>query len=228
MNTMKSRVDETQTEILQRSFMTKEQLQRRHIADARVLEVMNELPRHCFIPDEHRSEAYLDQPVAIGFGQTISQPYIVALMTEKLDVQPHHRVLEIGTGCGYQTAILAELARKIYTLERIEELTHRAQRILGELGIDNVEYLVGDGSRGWPNPLENEPVSPPRFDRVLAAAAAEEVPEPLLAQLADNGKMVLPVGVPGGQELLLLQKQGKKIKKTFLCYCRFVPLVSDE
>lgn len=228
MNTMKTHVDETQTEILQRSFMTKEQLQRRHIADARVLEVMSELPRHCFVPDEHLREAYLDQPVPIGFGQTISQPYIVALMTEKLDVQPHHRVLEIGTGCGYQTAILAELARKIYTLERIEELTHRAQGILGELGIDNVEYLVGDGSRGWPNPLETEPASPPRFDRILAAAAAQEVPQALLVQLADDGKMVLPVGASGGQELVLLQKQGEKIMRKFLCYCRFVPLVSDE
>jgi len=225
---MKTRVDETQTEILQRSFMMKEQLQRRHIADARVLQVMSELPRHCFVPDEHRRSAYLDQPVPIGFGQTISQPYIVALMTEKLDVQPHHRVLEIGTGCGYQTAILAELGRKIYTVERIQELTDRAQGILGALGIDNVEYQVGDGARGWPKPLENEPESPPRFDRILAAAAAEEVPQVLLAQLADDGKMVLPVGASGGQELVLLRKQGEKIKRKFLCHCRFVPMVSGE
>jgi len=228
LNTMKTSVDETRAEILQRSFMVKEQLQRRHIADARVLQVMSELPRHCFIPEEHRAEAYLDQPVPIGLGQTISQPYIVALMTEKLDVQPHHHLLEIGTGCGYQTAILAELAHKVYTIERIEELTHRAQRILGDMGITNVEYQVADGSLGWPKPLEKQPESPPQFDCILAAAAAQEVPQTLLAQLADDGKMVLPVGASGGQELLLLHKQGKKIKKTFLCYCRFVPLVSDE
>jgi protein-L-isoaspartate(D-aspartate) O-methyltransferase len=225
---MKTGVDDTRTDILQRSFMVKEQLQRRHIADQRVLDVMSELPRHGFIPEEHRSEAYLDQPVPIGFGQTISQPYIVALMTQKLDVQPHHRVLEIGTGCGYQTAILAELAHKVYTIERIEALTNRTRRILAELAITNVEYQVGDGSRGWPQSLETKPESTPQFDRILAAAAAPEVPQNLLAQLADDGKMVLPVGSSGGQELLLLHKQGKKIKKTFLCYCRFVPLVSDE
>ena len=169
----------------------------------------------------------MDQPVPIGHGQTISQPYIVALMTEKLDVQPHHRLLEIGTGCGYQTAILADLAHKVYTIERIEALTDRARRTLGDLAITNVEYQVGDGSLGWPQPLEKLPESPPQFDRILAAAAAPDVPQNLLAQLADDGKMVLPVGASGGQELILLQKQGKKIKKTFLCYCRFVPLVSD-
>jgi protein-L-isoaspartate(D-aspartate) O-methyltransferase len=189
---------------------------------------MNELPRHGFIPEEHRTEAYLDQPVPIGHGQTISQPYIVALMTEKLDVQPHHHVLEIGTGCGYQTAILAELVHKVYSIERIEALMSRARRILAELAITNVEYQVGDGSWGWPQPLKTKSESPPLFDRILAAAAAPEVPQTRLAQLADNGKMVLPVGATGGQELLLLQKQAKKIKKTFLCYCRFVPLVSDE
>lgn len=224
---MNTGVDETRTDILQRSFMVREQLQRRHIADARVLQVMNELPRHCFIPEEHRSEAYLDQPAPIGLDQTISQPYIVALMTEKLDVQPHHRVLEIGTGCGYQTAILAKLAHRVYTIERIEPLTSRAQQVLGELAITNVEFQVGDGSLGWPIPLEKQPQAPPKFDRILAAAAARDVPQALLAQLADDGKIVLPIGAPGGQELLLLHKQGKKIKKTFLCYCRFVPLVSD-
>ena len=225
---MKTGMDETRTEILQRSFMVKEQLQRRHIADTRVLQVMSELPRHGFIPEEHHSEAYLDQPVPIGQGQTISQPYIVALMTEKLDVLPHHHVLEIGTGCGYQTAILAELAHKVYSMERIEVLTNRARRILAELAITNVEYQVGDGSRGWPNPLEKESQSRPQFDRILAAAAAPEVPQALLDQLTDDGKMVLPVGIPGGQELVLLHKQGKKVKRKFLCYCRFVPLVSDE
>jgi protein-L-isoaspartate(D-aspartate) O-methyltransferase len=225
---MKTSVDETRTDILQRSFMVKEQLQRRNIADARVLQVMNELPRHSFIPEEHRSEAYLDQPVPIGLGQTISQPYIVALMTEKLAVRENHRVLEIGTGCGYQTAILAELARRVYTIERIEALARRGQQILGELGIANVEHHVGDGSQGWPKSLEEESETPPLFDRILAAAAAEEVPQALLDQLADDGKMVLPVGASAGQELVLLHKQGKKVKRKFLCYCRFVPLVSDE
>lgn len=224
---MNTGVDETRTEILQRSFMVKEQLQRRHIANPRLLKVMGEVPRHGFVPQEHRGDAYLDQPVPIGFGQTISQPYIVALMTENLDVQPSHHVLEIGTGCGYQTAILAQLAYKVYTIERIETLMARAQQVLNDMAITNVEYLLGDGSMGWPQPLEHHPDVPPQFDRILVAAAAEDVPQALLNQLNDNGKMVIPVGVSGGQQLLLLHKQGKTIQRQSLCYCRFVPLVSD-
>lgn len=221
-------MDETRTEVLQRSFMVKEQLQRRHIANTRVMQVMSELPRHCFIPEEHRSEAYLDQPVPIGFGQTISQPYIVALMTEKLDVQPNHHVLEVGTGCGYQTAILAQLAHTVRTIERIEALINRARDVLEKLSISNVEYQVGDGSLGWPLPREQKSKAPTQFDRILTAAAAEDIPQALLDQLSDDGKMVLPVGASGGQELILLHKQGEKIKREFLCYCRFVPLVADE
>jgi len=195
-------------------------MRRRNIADERVLKVMAQLPRHLFIPPENRSQAYLDQPVSIGLGQTISQPYIVALMTEKLQIQPQHLVLEIGTGCGYQTAILAKLARKVHTIEYLEELSRRGQENLAALGITNVEYHIGNGREGWPGEL--------RFDRILVAAATEFIPPVLLEQLADNGKMVIPIGEPAGQKLILLEKVGgdiNSIRETMLCYCRFVKLV---
>ncbi|MBN1844887.1 MAG: protein-L-isoaspartate(D-aspartate) O-methyltransferase, partial [Sedimentisphaerales bacterium] len=189
------------------------------------------LPRHHFIPPENRREAYLDQPVAIGCGQTISQPYIVALMTEKLDLQVHQRVLEIGTGCGYQTAILAALVHKVYTIERIEELARQARANLEALAIDNVEYFVGDGAAGWPKPLAGteppDPEAPPRFDRILVAAGALEVPSALTDQLAPNGKMIIPIGPAGSQELILLENQAGRCRRRHLCLCRFVPLVSD-
>jgi len=200
--------------------MIEYQIRRRNIADDRVLQVMAQLPRHLFIPPENRSQAYLDQPVPIGLGQTISQPYIVALMTEKLQIQPQHLVLEIGTGCGYQTAILAKLARKVYTIEYLEELSRHGQENLVALGITNVEYRVGNGREGWPGEL--------RFDRILVAAAAEFTPPVLLERLADNGKMVIPIGEPAGQKLMLLEKSGhdiNSIRETMLCYCRFVKLV---
>jgi len=199
--------------------MVEQQLQRRGIHDQKVLEIMAQLPRQHFIPPENHHEAYYDQPVPIGFGQTISQPYIVALMTEKLDLASHHRVLEIGTGCGYQTAILARLASRIYTIERIEQLARRSRQNLAEpdLQINNVEFHIGDGCLGWPEPME--------FDRILIAAATDELPEPLLSQLAQGGKLVAPVRRYDGQQLLLLQKHNNKMKETFLCYCRFVELI---
>ena len=204
----------------QRRLMVAEQLRGRGITDDKVLEVMEQLPREHFIPPERRSCAYHDGPVLLEEGQTISQPYIVALMSEKLDVQPDHCVLEIGTGCGYQTAILAKLACRVYTIERIASLAKQGGENLEALGIDNVEFLVGDGSRGWPGPMV--------FDRILVAAAAESIPEPLWQQLANGGKMVAPIGPPSSQQLLLLEKDGTDIKRTLLCYCRFVQLISDD
>ena len=148
---------------------------------------------------------------------TISQPYIVALMSAELDVEPGHTVLEIGTGSGYQTAILAALAKCVYTIEMLAELSERAQKQLAHLDISNVEYHVGDGRDGWPGDM--------LFDRVLVAAAAERIPGRLLEQLRDGGKMVIPVETRGGQELLLVEKDGDKVRRQRLCYCRFVTLV---
>ena len=239
-------VQETPEEIRQRQQMVQHQLQGRGISDERVLRVMGRLPRQHFIPAGSRSEAYYDQPVSIGRGQTISQPYIVALMTEKLQLRPSHRVLEVGTGCGYQTAILAQLVRRVYTIELIDELAQQARGNLAALGITNVEYEVGDGTHGWPNPIAEETVdqdtekSPTgdkqaaiAFDRILVAAAPEETPAVLLAQLAIDGKMVIPVGPPHDQRLLLLEKtldiNGQpEIKESLLCYCRFVRLIGQE
>ena len=250
---------ESQNEIRQRQLMVQQQLRGRGISDEKVLRIMGRLPRQHFIPAAHRSEAYFDQPVPIGLGQTISQPYIVALMTEKLQLQPSHLVLEIGTGCGYQTAILAQQARRIYTIERIETLAHQARYNLTALNITNVEYYVGDGTLGWPRPLAGEAAASEEnstpdqkeigvkaekpqaskkpltaaFNRVLVAAAPEVVPPALLDQLADDGKMVIPVGPPHDQRLLLLEKkidQNRqiKIKETLLCYCRFVKLICNS
>jgi len=200
-----------------RRLMVFEQLRQRGITDSKVLEVMGRLPRQHFIPPENRQQAYLDQPVSIGLGQTISQPYIVGLMTEKLELRSGSRVLEIGTGCGYQTSILAMLAGKVCTIELLESLAQFGRDSVGSLGITNVEYHIGDGSLGWPTQTS--------FDRILVAAAATEIPQKLLAQLCDDGKMVIPVGGGDGQRLLLVTKGADRIKETMLCYCRFVKLV---
>jgi protein-L-isoaspartate(D-aspartate) O-methyltransferase len=200
--------------------MVENQLRCRGISDERVLQIMNSLPRERFIPENSRDLAYLDQPVAIGNGQTISQPYIVALMTEKLQIQPHHLVLEIGTGCGYQTAILAQLARKVYTVELINELAQLGRKNVMDAGISNVEYHIGDGCLGWSVKMQ--------FDRILIAAVAEEVPPALFEQLAEDGKMVIPVGYGENQRLLLFEKQAQQIQETTLCYCRFVKLIHKE
>lgn len=200
-----------------RLLMVDRQIRQRDIRDEKVLKVMEELPRHHFIPRESRSMAYMDEPVPLGLGQTISQPYIVALMTEKLDLQPEHEVLEIGYGCGYQTAILARLCKRVYSIEVLEELAQRGRENVEGLGITNVEYHTGDGRQGWPEARE--------FDRILIAAATKEVPPALIEQLKDGGKMVLPVDEWSGQSLLLLEKKGQEIVRNFVCYCRFVRLV---
>ena len=229
---------DTESDLWQRQQMVCQQLQGRGIVDERVLGVMARLPRQHFIPAEFRGEAYQDQPVAIGWGQTISQPYIVALMTEKLQVESGHRVLEIGTGCGYQTAILACLAGEVYTVERIESLYEQSRRNLAVFDFKNITYQLGDGTQGW-SIAGNQGLGKAGdkgeviFDRILVAAAAEEAPRVLLDQLAPEGKMVIPVGADNNQKLLLLEKyqDGKnqsKVKETLLCYCRFVRLVRDE
>ena len=200
-----------------RLLMVDRQIRQRGVRDEKVLRVMEELPRHHFIPHESRAMAYMDEPVPLGLGQTISQPYIVALMTEKLDLKPEHEVLEIGYGCGYQTAILARLCRRVYSIEVLEELAQRGRENVGRQGITNVEFHIGNGRQGWPDAG--------KFDRILIAAVTEEVPPALIEQLKDSGKMVLPVDDQGSQSLLLLEKKGREIIRNFVCYCRFVRLV---
>jgi len=197
--------------------MVQEQLMPRGIKNARVLDVFSRIDRHKFIPEDLRKSAYADFPLPIGEGQTISQPYIVALMTESLDLSGKEKVLEIGTGSGYQTAILAQLAREVYSIERFEALAERAQTMLNELGYKNIKIKVGDGTLGW------EEASP--FDRIIITAASPKTPMPLIEQLADNGKLILPLGESFSQVLTLVEKKDGKLKSSALCGCVFVPLV---
>ncbi len=203
-----------------RARMVEEQLIRREIRDRRVLDAMSRIERHRFVPEAHLVNAYGDFPVPIGNEQTLSQPYIVALMTEALGLEGHEKVLEIGTGSGYQTAILADLARKVYTVEILPELTERARNALKELGYENVCYRVADGREGWP---EEAP-----FDGILVAAAPLSLPPLLREQLSADGKLVLPVGPSAEQELELHVRDasapsGFRVKS--LGAVRFVPLV---
>jgi protein-L-isoaspartate(D-aspartate) O-methyltransferase len=203
----------------QRARMVAEQLRGRGIRDERVLAAMAKVPREEFLAREDRTNAYGDFPLPIGAGQTISQPYIVADMLEILDLRPEDRVLEVGTGTGYEAAILGELATEVWTVERHAELTDRAREILQRLGYRNVHVVYGDGTRGLP---EHAP-----FDRILVAAAALRIPETLVAQLADGGRLILPVGSRHEQQLQLARKQGDEIVVTNHELCRFVPLVGE-
>lgn len=185
--------------------------------DPRVMESMTTVPRHEFVPYELRSMAYVDSPVPIGYGKTISQPFMVALMTDLLDVQPNDRVLEIGTGLGYQSAILSCLADTVYTVEIVEELASDAQQRLRTFGLDNVIYRIGDGSVGW---LEHAP-----FDKLLVAAAPELIPPALLSQLKPGGRMVIPAGIEDAQQLMLVEKDaGGRLRTTEIMPVRFSPL----
>jgi protein-L-isoaspartate(D-aspartate) O-methyltransferase len=199
-----------------RARMVAEQIRARGVRDGRVLDALVRVPRDPFIPEGHRTEAYEDHPVSIGHGQFISQPYIVAYMTEALRLESTHRVLEIGTGCGYQTAVLAELAAEVFSVELIPELAARATRTLDGLGYKNVHVRAGDGYQGW---SEHAP-----YDRVIGAAAAEAVPSALLDQLADGGILVMPIGT-SAQELRVLQKQGDSTATLATLPVRFVPMV---
>jgi protein-L-isoaspartate(D-aspartate) O-methyltransferase len=199
-----------------RSRMVAEQIRRRGIQDPRVLDAMTRVPRHLFIPPAERHEAYGDHPVPIGFGQTISQPYIVAFMTEALRVEPAHRVLEIGAGSGYQTAILAELGATVYAMEVVHELAERARRVLEELGYTNIHVRAGDGYAGWP---EHAP-----YDRVIAAAAAEDLPPAVIEQLVDGGILVIPLGV-FNQELRVIRRAGERLETIGAIPVRFVPMI---
>jgi protein-L-isoaspartate(D-aspartate) O-methyltransferase len=203
----------------ERRQMVEQQLRARDIKDPRVLEVMGRVPRHLFVPEHLRREAYEDYPLSIGHGQTISQPYIVAFMTQALDVKPEHKVLEIGTGSGYQAAVLAELAREVYTIEIVEPLGNAARDVLASRGYRNVHVRVGDGYKGWP---EEAP-----FDRVIVTAAPEEVPSALVAQLAVGGLMAVPVGTVL-QELKILRKTDAGLETLASIPVRFVPMVKGR
>ena len=204
----------------ERARMVDEQLKARGLSDARLLAAFRRVPRHLFVPPELQDDAYADRPLPIGGGQTISQPYMVALMTHGLRLQGHERVLEIGTGSGYQAAILAELALEVFSVERLPELLRGVSERLLSLGYANVRLCPGNGSLGWP---EQAP-----YDGILVTAAAPNVPAPLLAQLADPGRMVLPVGPPEGQMLIEIEKSGGAVTQREVTGCLFVPLLGEH
>lgn len=204
-----------------RETMVSQQIERRGITDPRVLQAMRSVPRHLFVPSEHRDAAYGDHPLPIGHGQTISQPYIVAFMTAAASLEPEDVVLEVGTGSGYQAAVLAEIVERVYTIEIVEPLAREARGRLEKLGYTNVETKIGDGYAGW---AEHAP-----FDAILVTAAPDHIPEPLVEQLAPGGIMVIPVGSEYGvQSLTLVEKSpdGETTTESLLPV-RFVPLVRE-
>jgi len=206
---------------LQRERMVKEQLIRRDIRDQRVLDAMRNIPRHAFVPPEHRHMAYGDGPLPIGSGQTISQPYIVALMTQLLNLKGGEKVLEVGTGSGYQAAVLAYLAQEVHTIERHANLAEQAGQILSELGYSNVYVHVGDGTRGWPDAAP--------YDAIMVTAGSPQVPKSLLAQLDDGGgRMIIPVGGRGNQRLERWFREGDDYRCERILPVAFVPLLGEE
>ncbi len=203
-----------------RHEMVEKQIKRRGVRDPRVLDALRRVPRHEFVPPNRQKQAYDDHPLPIGEGQTISQPYMVAAMTELLELSPESRVLEVGTGSGYQAAVLAELAGRVFTIERDARLAARARSALTAAGYENLSYRVCDGTRGWP---EEAP-----FDGIVITAAAPEVPPSLLDQLGDPGVLVAPVGSAGSQDLVSVRRSGGRDERTVHFRCAFVPLLGVE
>jgi protein-L-isoaspartate(D-aspartate) O-methyltransferase len=202
-----------------RQQMVQQQLVARGIQDERVLAAMAKVPREEFVPPNSRAESYEDGPLQIGYGQTISQPYIVAFMTEQLHPKGNDRVLEVGTGSGYQAAILAELVAEVYTIEIIEPLAKSAEAALEGLGYKNVHIKAGDGYRGWP---EHAP-----FDAITVTCAPDHAPQPLIDQLKEGGRMIIPVGSFGDQELYLLEKKNGELQRRAVLPVRFVPMTGE-
>lgn len=200
--------------------MVEHQIRRRGISDPQVLRAMAEVPRHEFVPEALQPHAYEDAPLPIGGGQTISQPYIVAAMTAALRLRPSDRVLDVGTGCGYQSAILSRIVAEVHSIEVRRDLALTAAERLARLGYSNVHVHYGDGTRGVP---EFAP-----FNGILVAAAAPSVPPPLVDRLAEGGRMILPVGAPDHQQLILMTRRGNSFEKTQLEPCQFVPLIGEH
>lgn len=203
-----------------REFMVKTQIESRGIKDVQVLNAMRKVKRHLFVPEAYRDEAYDDTPLPIGEGQTISQPYIVALMTESLQLDRSKKVLEIGTGSGYQAAILAEICKEVYTIEIFDVLGKRAKKTLSDIGYQNIHVKIGDGYQGW---IEHSP-----FDAIIVTCAPSHIPQPLKDQLAEGGKMVIPVGESFAQELVLLTKIDGQLKQHRIIPVRFVPMIRQD
>jgi protein-L-isoaspartate(D-aspartate) O-methyltransferase len=191
----------------------------RDIKNPRVLDAMLKVPRHAFLPRASRKFAYRDEPLPIGYGQAISQPFVVAFMTEQLDPQPTDQVLEVGAGSGYQAAVLSLLVAQVCAVEILEPLAKRARADLKRLGYDNVKILAGDGYKGWP---EDE-----TFDAIMVACAPDHVPQPLLSQLKDGGRMIIPIGTPGNQQLFLFRKRGAMVEKKVVLPVRFLPMTGN-
>ncbi len=205
----------------QRQKMVARQIAARGIDDPAVINAMKAVPRHCFVPDHLQKSAYQDRPLPIGHGQTISQPYIVAIMSQLLELKPGQRVLEIGTGSGYQAAVLAEMGIQVYTIEIVEALGKQAAASLKTSGYDNIQTLIGDGYKGWPQQAP--------FDGIIVTCAPSRIPEPLKKQLAEMGRMVIPVGpVYGSQQLYLLRKVGGRITQEKILDVRFVPMMDEK
>lgn len=207
-----------------RRLMVENQIKRRGIYSEELLAAFIKVERHLFVPEDLQHLAYEDSPLKIGGGQTISQPYIVALMLELLELKKSDRVLEIGTGSGYQTALLAELAEAVFTVERIETLLLRAKKLLTELGYRNVNYLIGDGTQGWKG---GEPQCD-KFDKIIVSAAAPEIPESLIQQLGENGIMVIPAGSQFSQDLIVIKRSNDELITSNHGGCTFVPLIGKE
>lgn len=204
---------------INRQAMVEHDLRRRDIRDPRVLDAAGRVPRELFVPEKYASSAYNDNPLPIGMGQTISQPYIVALMTQLLELKGTEHVLEIGTGSGYQTALLSELAGRVYTIERFGELSEQAQAILPKLDCCNIDFAIGDGSCGWPDDRQ--------FDRIIVTAALPDIPDTLKNQLKEGGLIVAPVGGQCTQELIVARKHADRLAETAICGCRFVKLIGQ-
>jgi protein-L-isoaspartate(D-aspartate) O-methyltransferase len=200
--------------------MVDRQIAARDVDDERVLDAMRTVPRHVFVPSVSPQEAYADRPLPIGRGQTISQPYVVAWMTQQLEIAPGDRVLEVGTGSGYAAAVLGEVADEVWSVERHEDLAEQARRVLAALGYDNVTVMVGDGTTGYPAAAP--------YDAIVVAAAAPDVPDALVEQLADGGRVVLPVARGIGQELVRLRRRGDELDREALGGVRFVPLIGEQ
>jgi protein-L-isoaspartate(D-aspartate) O-methyltransferase len=204
---------------MKRRRMVEDQIERRGVRSRAVLDAMLRVERHRFVPESEQQNAYDDNPLPIGEGQTISQPYIVGLMTDLLELKPDDKALEIGTGSGYQAAVLAEIVSEVYTIEIVEKLGLRAKALLEELGYDKIHVRIGDGYKGWP---EEAP-----FDGIIVTASPDHIPQPLIDQLAEGGRMVIPVGPRWDQQLLVLEKKNGEIRTRPSIPVRFVPMTGE-